>query len=246
VSLHVPEDPRAAALADGLEKVRQRIAAVCGVAGRSPDEVTIVGVTKTYPADDVVRLAGLGITEVGENRDQEAAGKAAEVAEAGAMVTWHFVGRLQRNKCRSVVQYAGVVHSIDRVSLATALGDAAGRAREVPLDALVQVSLDGDPARSGAVADGGDPETDLDRVLAAVAGQSALRLRGLMVVAPREWEPRAAFSRFQEVLGRCRTAYPQLTWASAGMSSDMESAIEHGSTHVRVGSALLGKRAPLR
>src|SRR5690606_10150062 len=108
-------------------------------------ELTMVAVTKTYPASDVQLLADLGVRDVGENRDQEAAAKAAAVAAAGVGVRWHFVGRLQRNKCRSVVRYADVVHSVDSVRLAGALGAAAGELRDRPLDVLVQVSLDGDP-----------------------------------------------------------------------------------------------------
>jgi pyridoxal phosphate enzyme (YggS family) len=226
--------------------MRQRLAAACAAASRSPDEVTLVAVTKTYPTGDVIRLASLGITQMGENRDQEAAGKAGEVAAAGIDVSWHFIGRLQRNKCRSVVAYADVVQSVDSVPLATTLARAAERHRESPLEVLVQVSLDDAPGRGGASVSGDDPATALDRVLAAVVGEPALRLRGIMAVAPLEWDPDPAFVKLAVVAERVRSAYPQASWLSAGMSGDLEAAVAHGSTHVRVGSALLGKRLTLR
>jgi PLP dependent protein len=232
-------------LATALARVRARIADACAAAGRDRDEVTLVAVTKTYPASDVVLLAGLGVGDVGENRDQEAAPKAAAVAAADADVRWHFVGQLQRNKCRSVVGYADMVHSVDSVRLAAALADAARR-REQPLDVLVQVSIDGDPARGGTVAGSGDPERGLPAVAEAVAGAASLRLAGLMAVAPLGWTPDDAFARLADVAAWVRAAHPTATVLSAGMSGDLEAAIAHGATHVRVGSALLGMRSTLR
>ncbi|GAB3079305.1 YggS family pyridoxal phosphate-dependent enzyme [Micromonospora schwarzwaldensis] len=232
-------------LAAGLTRVRARIADACAAAGRPADEVTLVAVTKTYPAADVVALAGLGVTDVGENRDQEAAGKAAAVAGVGTVPRWHFIGQLQRNKARSVVRYADVVQSVDSVRLAAALDTAATGARDRPLDVLVQVSVDGDPARGGALPGVADPERGLDRVAAAVAGAGGLRLAGLMAVAPLGWEPDRAFARLAEVAARLRADHPGASVLSAGMSGDLESAIRHGATHVRVGSALLGMRPTL-
>ncbi|PWU61717.1 YggS family pyridoxal phosphate-dependent enzyme, partial [Micromonospora globispora] len=147
---------RRAELANGLARVEARIADACATAGRDRAEVTMIAVTKTYPAGDVVALAGLGVTDMGENRDQEAAAKAAEVAAAGVTPRWHFIGQLQRNKCRSVVRYADVVQSVDSVRLATALDGAAAAARDRPLEVLVQVSIDGDAARGGALPDAAD------------------------------------------------------------------------------------------
>lgn len=240
------EDERTGEIADGLARIRRRLASACGAVGRDPAEVTLIAVTKTYPAEDVRRLARLGVRDVGENRDQEAAAKAAEVAATGADLVWHFVGQLQRNKARSVVRYADVVHSVDGVRLVRALDDAVGRYRDRPLDALVQVSLDGDPARGGALVGGDTPDRDLDRVLAAVAELDGLRLRGVMAVAPIDATPGTAFDRLAGVAARVRAAYPAATWLSAGMSGDLEEAVKCGSTHVRVGTALLGKRALLR
>ncbi|MCZ7428255.1 YggS family pyridoxal phosphate-dependent enzyme [Micromonospora sp. WMMA1949] len=237
---------RRAELAAGLARVRARIADACAAAGRQRDEVTLVAVTKTYPAADVVALAGLGVTDVGENRDQEAAPKAEAVSAAGAAPRWHFIGQLQRNKARSVVRYADVVQSVDSVRLAAALDTAAGAVRDRPLDVLVQVSIDGDPARGGALPGVADPQRGLDPVAAAVAGADGLRLAGLMAVAPLGWEPDRAFARLAEVAARLRADHPDATVLSAGMSGDLESAIGYGATHVRVGSALLGMRPALR
>lgn len=234
------DDLRVAELAESLTAVQARLAAAAVAANRDPADITLIAVTKTYPAADAARLAALGVRDLGENRDQEAAGKAEAVASLGLPVTWHFIGQLQRNKCRSVVRYADVVHSVDSARLARVLGAAAARYRETPLDVLVQVSIDGDPRR------GGVPRGDLDRVLAAVEAQDGLCLRGLMAVAPVEWRPEAAFEVLQSVSYRVREEYPRATWLSAGMSGDAEQAIAFGSTHVRVGSALLGNRSPLR
>ncbi|MGC5018098.1 YggS family pyridoxal phosphate-dependent enzyme [Micromonospora sp. DT47] len=236
---------RRAELAAGLAQVRARIADACAAAGRDRVEVTMIAVTKTYPAGDVVALAGLGVTDVGENRDQEAAPKAAEVTAAGVTARWHFIGQLQRNKARSVVRYADVVHSVDSVRLARAL-DAAAAGRDRPLDALVQVSIDGDPARGGALPDSADPDRGLGPVAEALAGAGAVRLGGLMAVAPLGWEPERAFARLAEVARGFREWHPEAIALSAGMSGDLEQAIAYGATHVRVGSALLGMRPTLR
>jgi pyridoxal phosphate enzyme (YggS family) len=238
---------RRADLATGLARVRTRIADACAGAGRDRNEVTLVAVTKTYPASDVLHLAELGVRDIAENRDQEAAPKAAEVAAARVAVRWHFVGQLQRNKARSVVRYADLVHSVDGVRLAGALAQAAARDRPAPLDVLVQVSIDGDPERGGAVAGpDAEPDRQLDRVAEAVASAGSLRLRGLMAVAPLDWEPERAYARLAEVVARVRSRYPEATVVSAGMSADLEPAIAFGATHVRIGSALLGNRAALR
>lgn len=147
-------DRRRDELAERLSQTRGRIAATCAAAGRDPAEVTLVAVTKTYPVSDVRLLVDLGAHDIGENRDQEAAVKSAALAEAGLVVRWHFVGQLQRNKCRSVVRYADLVHSVDSVGLVAKLDEEARRQRDRPLDILVQLSLDGDPGRGGALPGG--------------------------------------------------------------------------------------------
>jgi PLP dependent protein len=231
-------DDRRAQLAASLTEVRERIERACASAGRPAGAVTLVGVTKTYPASDVELLAGLGLTDVGENKDQEAAAKVAAVRAAGVDLRWHFIGQLQRNKARSVVTYADVVESVDSVRLATALGTAAARLRDRPLDVLIQVSLDGDPSRGGA--------TDVDPVADGIAAAESLRLRGVMAVAPLGQDPDTAFARLAEVSSRLAAAHPGADVISAGMSGDLEQAVRHGATHVRIGTSLLGRRNPLR
>jgi pyridoxal phosphate enzyme (YggS family) len=235
----VADTGRRAQLATSLAEVRERIARACSAAGRPAEAVTLVAVTKTYPAADVVLLTGLGVTDVGENRDQEAAPKAAAAREQGATPRWHYIGRLQRNKARSVVGYADVVESVDSVRLVEALSRAVA-GRPAPLDVLVQVSIDGDPARGGAVDD------DLWRVSDAVASSDGLRLGGLMAVAPMDWAPDRAFEVLAALSKRLVADHPGATTISAGMSGDLEAAIRHGATHVRIGSSLLGMRNLLR
>jgi hypothetical protein len=230
---------RAGELAANLARLRARISAAAAAAGRAPAEVTLIAVTKTYPASDLVVLAGLGVRDIGENRDQEAAPKLAEVARQGVRVRAHFVGRLQRNKCRSVVRYAELVHSVDSARLAAALGAAAGRHRDRPLEVLVQVGIDADPTHGGVLPD------QLGEVADAVAAQPALRLRGVMAIAPVSWPPVVAFERLAGLAERLRADHPAATIISAGMSGDLEAAVGCGATHLRIGTDLLGTRAPL-
>jgi hypothetical protein len=239
-----PDPARREQLAASLDGLRARITRACEASRRDPAGVTLIAVTKTYPAGDVLLLAGLGVTDVGENRDQEAAAKAAAVSCAG--LRWHYIGRLQRNKCRSVVGYADAVHSVDSMRLAAALDEASRRHRERPLDVLVQVSIDGDPARGGAVDGSEEPDTELWRVTDAVAGSGGLRLAGLMAVAPQDWEPARAFAVLAALSARLQVRHPAATAVSAGMSGDLEAAVAYGATHVRIGSALLGMRNTLR
>jgi pyridoxal phosphate enzyme (YggS family) len=217
-----------------LRAVRARITAACSAAGRDPAEVTLVAVTKTFPAEDVRLLAQLGVGDIGENRDQEARPKHAACADLSAL-RWHFVGQLQTNKARSVAEYADVVHSVDRTALVDALAHAAERhGRSVT--ALVQVALDDDPRRGGAAATGVGALAD------AVAARPALRLGGVMAVAPLGLDPDVAFARLGEVAAVVRAAHPSAWMVSAGMSGDLEAAVRHGATHVRIGTALLGHR----
>ena len=223
-------------LAAGLDGVRARIRTAALAAGRDPAALTLVVVTKTFPASDVELLAGLGVREVGESRDQEAAAKARSCGGLG--LRWHFIGRLQSNKARSVAGYAAMVHSVDRQSLVRPLGRGAAAAGRI-VDCLVQVSLDGDPAR------GGVPVTGLAGLAAAVAAEEGLRVAGLMAVAPLGADPSSAFAVLPE-LSACLVAdHPGADVVSAGMSGDLEAAVAHGATHLRVGSAVLGHRPPL-
>jgi pyridoxal phosphate enzyme (YggS family) len=221
-------------LAANLVAVRERIGAACVAAGRDMGEITLIAVTKTFPASDVRLLADIGVTDIGENRDQEAAPKAAECVDLP--VTWHFVGQLQTNKARSAVAYADVVHSVDRVRLVNALSKAAVGAGRAPV-CLVQVALDDDPSRGGA------RRADVPALAAEIAAAPGLELGGVMAVAPLDADPGPAFAVLAEVAAAVRAEHPAATILSAGMSGDLEEAIAHGATHVRVGTALLGHRA---
>ena len=228
-------DDRQVEIAGRLEAVRSRIAAACAAAGRGSGEVTLIAVTKTYPVSDIGLLAGLGVTDIGENRDQEAAPKAAEAAALGLPLTWHFVGQLQTNKVASVVSYADVVHSVDRPRLVRALGSRA-RAAGRSLTCLVQISLDDDPERGGAFG------PDVAMVADGIAAEEGLSLGGVMAVAPLGWEADRAFGKLRKVADAVRSAHPDAVMISAGMSGDLEPAIEAGATHVRIGTAVLGGR----
>jgi hypothetical protein len=230
-----PGHGRAAEVAASLAQVRARIAVACEAAGRPPGEVTLIAVTKTFPASDVRVLSSLGVRDVGENRDQEAAAKAAACADLREQLTWHFVGQLQTNKVSSVVRYADVIHSVDRPRLVAALGAAARKAGRT-LTGLVQVSLDGAPGRGGAIA------ADVPAIADALAREDGLELGGVMAVAPQGGDPRSAFGRLAAVAAQVRAGHPGATMISAGMSGDLEAAIGQGATHVRVGTALLGGR----
>jgi pyridoxal phosphate enzyme (YggS family) len=228
---------RKAELAENLAEVEARIADACRAAGRAREEVKLIAITKTFPASDAALLAEFGVTDVGENRDQEAGPKAAEVTG----LRWHMVGRLQRNKARSVVGWAHQVQSLDSARLADALAKAVVSARDAgkrdePLDVLIQASLDDDPER------GGCPLAELAALADRIARTEELRLRGLMAVAPLGTEPAAAFERLALAGEALRKDHPNAGEVSAGMSHDLEQAITHGSTCVRVGTALLGGR----
>jgi hypothetical protein len=220
-------------LAGNLAAVEERVAAACRAAGRAREEVLLVAVSKTWPAEDVAALRDLGIHDFGENRDQEAARKAAEVDG----VRWHFVGAVQTNKARSVASYAHVVHSVDRAALVDALAAGARRSGRT-VEVLIQVSLDGDRARGGAL-----PE-DVRDLAAAAAAADGLRLAGVMAVAPLATDPAAAFARLAAVADAVRTAHPRARAVSAGMSGDLEAAVQAGATVLRVGTALFGHRPP--
>ena len=227
---------RSAELASNLAEVRGRMDAACRAAGRSPDDVTLVAVTKTHPASDVQALAALGLRQMAENRDHEAAAK---VAQVSADVVWRFVGQVQTNKARSVAGYSHVVESVDRLRLVHALSAAAAGSGR-PLEVLVQVALSDVEGRGGVALD--DGHRSLLALCAAAAEAPGLHLGGLMAVAPRDGDPEQAFVRLAAAAAAVRAEHPAATAISAGMSGDLEQAIMYGSTHVRVGTALLGAR----
>lgn len=230
-------------LAAALARLRRRITAACIAAGREPGQVRLLPVTKTFPARDVALLADLGVLDVAEARDVEAVAKVAEVSalRPAVGVRWHMVGRLQRNKSRSVARWAVQVQSVDSLRLVEALDGAAwaarrGGHRDTALGVLLQASLDDDPAR------GGCPLPELEALADRVAAAPHLRLEGVMGVAPLGVDPEAAFAKLAAAAQRLRRSHPGAVELSAGMSGDFEQAIAHGSTCVRVGTGLLGDR----
>lgn len=233
---------RSAELAGALARVRQRISAAA--AGRKGPAPELIVVTKFHPASDIRLLAALGVQDVGESRDQEASAKAAELEGLG--LRWHFIGQLQKNKAKSVVRYAHSVHSVDRASLVDALGKAMAAEQQASgrpdLACFIQVDLqDG-----GGEGRGGAAPADVAALADRIAGTRGLALAGVMAVAPLGADPDAAFSRLAGISQDLRLSHPAATAISAGMSQDLEQAVAHGATHLRVGSDVLGARPPVR
>jgi pyridoxal phosphate enzyme (YggS family) len=216
-------------LAERLTSVQDGIAAAAAAAGRDPAELTTIVVTKFQPVSLLEELAALGVRDFGESRHQEAQAKAAALAELNP--TWHFVGQVQGKKARQVRAYADVIHSVDRASLAVALGSA-----ESDVDCFVQVNLTDDPARGG-VAPG-----ELPALVEHVLSTAGLRLLGLMAVAPLGAEPRRSFARVRELGEQIQRLAPSAKYLSMGMSQDYAEAIVEGATHLRIGTAITGNR----
>jgi pyridoxal phosphate enzyme (YggS family) len=195
--------------------------------------VTTIVVTKFHPAGLVRELAALGVADVGENRQQEASEKAAELSDL--VLNWHFIGQLQSKKTRSVLSFASAIHSLDRLSLVTALGtalDASGGS----IDAFIQLNLTDDPARGGVRPD------DLESFAEPVLATAGIRLVGVMAVAPLDARPREAFARVRSLGERLQTLAPDATGLSMGMSGDFREAVLEGATHLRIGTAITGNR----
>lgn len=227
-------------LAAGLTAVRERAERACAASGRRPEELELIAVTKFFPASDADLLAELGVRHIGENRHQEAVEKVDQLHHRD-LLTVHFIGQLQTNKAAAVAAYADVVQSVDRLRLVDALQKGAHRAGR-RLGVLVQVSLDEDHHEGRAGAAPGEVPLVAD----AVAQAPDLDLLGVMAVAPLGADPAPAFARLREVALGIQQAHPGAGWVSAGMSADLEDAIAHGATHLRVGSAILGSRPSLR
>ena len=229
-----PDIHRRAELLASLGHLRSRIVDAALGAGRDPRAISLVAVTKTFPVSDAATLLELGVYDLGESRDQEAKVKAGELTD----VRWHFLGRLQTNKARSIASYATAVHSVDRAEVIGALADAADRLDRAPLKIFLQISVDGDPSRGGAAVG------DLGELADLVVARDCLQLQGIMAIAPLGMEAAEAFAFAADASADLVRRHPAATAISAGMSGDFEQAIAAGSTHLRVGSALLGRRAP--
>ena len=217
------------ALEERLARVRSQVADAAAEAGRNASEITTIVVTKFHPASLVRALAELGVTDVGENRQQDAGPKAAQLRDLD--LTWHFIGQLQSNKVRAVLQYATVVQSVDRASLVDALA-----AVDAPVEVFLQLNLTDDPNRGGVAPDA------LEQLAERVLAEPRLTLRGLMAVAPLGEEPRAAFARVRAASDRLRLVAPDADALSMGMSGDFREAVLEGATHLRIGTAITGNR----
>jgi pyridoxal phosphate enzyme (YggS family) len=226
---------RSLELQTNLHEVERDIADACIAANRNRADVTLIAVTKTWPASDVDLLAGLGVTDVGENRDQEAKPKHEEVQAKNLI--WHAIGQLQTNKAKSVAAWADVVHSVDRTDLVTALTKAVV-GRQAPLGVLIQVNLDPNPTENR----GGVLPGDLMELASLISSCAGLKLRGVMGVAPLAGDDDLAFSQLQGYSNQIQISFPEADWISAGMSGDFATALKYGATHLRIGSSILGNR----
>ena len=222
-------------LQTNLQEVEREISDACIAANRNRSDVTLIAVTKTWPASDVDLLAGLGITDVGENRDQEAKPKHEEVL--AKTLTWHAIGQLQTNKAKSVAAWADVVHSVDRTDLVAALTKAV-TGRERPLSVLIQANLDPNPTENR----GGALPNELLNLAELISQSNGLHLQGIMGVAPLAGNDDLAFSKLQGFASEIQDSFPEANWISAGMSGDFATALKYGATHLRIGSSILGNR----
>ncbi|MGV8871478.1 MAG: YggS family pyridoxal phosphate-dependent enzyme [Rhodococcus sp. (in: high G+C Gram-positive bacteria)] len=240
---HADGADRARQIETALTSVRERLRSACAEAGRPVHEVALLPVTKFFPASDIRILYELGCRDFGESREQDATPKVAETVEEfrDDPPRWHMIGHLQRNKAKSVASWAQSIHSVDSARLVTALSKAATAAldegiRQAELDVLVQVSLDGDVHRGGVERD------ELHDLTEAVSSATGLRLAGLMAVPPLDADADAAFADLESLHRRVLLDHPGARELSAGMTGDLEAAVRHGSTCVRVGTAILGAR----
>ncbi len=224
-------------LSGRLAAVREAISAAAERSGRNPAEVRLVAVTKGRPAADIVTIADLGVTDIGENRVQEAARKHTELGDRAMPVSWHLLGHLQTNKARLAAVTFDHVHSLDSDRVARAL--AAHRTRQEPLTCLVEVDLTDIAGRSGVEAGAAEA------LVLALTQIPELSVRGLMTIAPPSQNPedaRAAFRRLRELRDQIERAGHELPELSMGMSDDYTVAVEEGATMVRLGRALFGER----
>lgn len=220
-------------ISSNLDAVRERIARAARAQGRAPESVTLIAVAKTKPADAVAEAHRAGQLDFGENYAQEAAAKAE--ALAGLPLRWHFIGRIQSNKTALIARHFDWVHTVDRLKIARRL--ASHRADGPPLNVLVQVNIDDDPAKGGVAPDAAGDLVD------AMRGLAGLRLRGLMAVLERAGDAESSYRRVRALFdGLADRGGSDWNVLSMGMSGDLEAAIAAGATHVRVGTAIFGPR----
>jgi pyridoxal phosphate enzyme (YggS family) len=223
-------------LGQRYQAIVEKIATAATSANREPNEITLVVVTKNHPHQLVLDLLDLGARDFGENRDQEANPKAKQIAlESKQAFNWHFIGQLQTNKVKSVLEYASFLHSLDRTSLLEELIKRTAE-RAVPLKVFVQVNMTDDPER------GGVNPAELMAFAERVVSSPGLELVGLMGVGGLDVSPEREFERLAELSGQLQQIAPNADRLSMGMSGDFEAAIAYGATHLRIGTAITGNR----
>jgi pyridoxal phosphate enzyme (YggS family) len=220
-------------LQQNLNDIQNQIQKACDSAGRALCDVHLIAVSKTWPASDIRILHELGVRDFGESKDQEAIEKVAELSDLD--INWHFIGQVQTNKLNHIAKYADVVHALDRPKVITGLDAAAGKLNR-QITGLLQISLDGDESRGGVRIEAALELADL------LSKCENLSFGGVMAVAPISMEPDVAFAKLLNIAGQIQENHPTAKIISAGMSEDFESALKNGATHLRIGSALLGKR----
>lgn len=237
--LSTPQNsPYTGRLEKSVAALRRRIAAAAAAAGRDPEDITLLAVSKGHPVEAVRAARDLGLEDFGENYVDEALPKIAELARDGRAVRWHFIGRLQANKTRHVAQHFDWVHGIDRLRVAQRLSAQRGH-YQPPLEVCVQVNITGELTKAGVA------PADCPALLQAVAALPRLRLRGLMCMLPYQAtaaEQATGFGELRRLLENARATGLPLDTLSMGMSDDLEAAVEQGSTMLRIGTALFGPR----
>ena len=222
---------RTSEITANLNDVKAKIASAALKAGRDADEITLIVVTKTFPVSDLEILYSLGVREFGENRDQEAAEK---VAQLPSDINWNFQGGIQSNKLKSITTWAGCIHSVDKLKYAQIISEQnTGKPKEI----FIQVSLDQPPESRGGV----DPEKLID-LASELTKLPGISLKGLMAVAPLDLPEEQAFLKLKEIQADFVAVFKDAKYLSAGMSGDYEMAISYGATHLRIGSSILGNR----
>jgi len=222
---------RTSEITANLNDVKAKIASAALKAGRDADEIILIVVTKTFPVSDLEILYSLGVREFGENRDQEAAEK---VAQLPSDINWNFQGGIQSNKLKSISTWAGCIHSVDKLKYAQIISEQnIGKPKEI----FIQVSLDQPPESRGGV----DPKRLID-LASEITKLPGISLKGLMAIAPLDLPEEQAFLKLKEIQADFVAAFKDAKYLSAGMSGDYEMAISHGATHLRIGSSILGNR----
>ena len=220
-----------------LEALQERIELACARYGRNVADVTLIGVSKTKPAEDIVSAQDLGLTHFGENYLQEAVDKIKGLQALNAQ--WHYIGTIQSNKTRDIAEHFDWVHTVDRMKIGSRLSAQCPLGKTVKV--LVQVNIDSDPNK------GGCPSSQTATLVHELLEKPNLEIRGLMTILSKDSEPRASYESVAQLaasIGQGLNPEQRKHWGSLsmGMTGDMDEAIAAGATHIRIGTALFGGR----